>query len=502
MGYPAPPIPLPVPIPVVEALGRIIVIGALVFVILIIVALLLCIIVFHTHRIILPNIALFMITLLYEPLHRVLSFFHVDPTLVDRVSVEIGNAVNYPAFVTTKREERALLLPQCIRSPECPAKLSPVDGIKCTGCGRCEIARLSAVCKELGIRMYISPGGTFTKRILISNRHRVRAIIGVACYPNLYEGMLNVKLLGIPAQGVPLKTTGCVNTSVDIQEIIAKCKLGTSGIVLALALPLTSGSAMDMLYLWVGAVFIYMVMLSLVLILIAGCLAVYKRELFPRFTLLVLNLFYHPAKLLLGYLRVNHIIVDEIGIALMNSLYRAEYERTDLSRRILFLPQCLRSLECPAKTSPQEGILCKACGRCGIGELKRLCDALGVEICIAPGGEFVKRAIRYRNPQAALGVACQHDLYEAMRYVTSRGIPMIGVVLTRSGCISTDVNWSEVKRAICASVSAPGIKYKYNTNTNNADREGEGDAGFPACGDEEEARDRGEDARDSGAMGV
>ena len=220
----------PIPIPVIEALGKAIVIGAIAFAILILIALLFCIFIFHTHRIIFPNLVLFLILVCEEPLRRLLSFFHVDPTLVDRVSVEIGNAVNYPAFASTKLEERALLLPQCIRSPDCPAKLSPVEGIKCVECGRCEIAKLSAICRELGISMYISPGGTFTKRILMYNYNggsgRVKAVVGVACYPNLHEGLLNVKLIGIPAQGVPLKTTGCVNTTVDIHEIIARCKMG------------------------------------------------------------------------------------------------------------------------------------------------------------------------------------------------------------------------------------------------------------------------------------
>ena len=216
----------PIPIPVIEALGRIIVIGAIAFAILILIALLFCIFIFRTHRIIFPNLVLFLILVCEEPLRRLLSFFHVDPTLVDRVSVEIGNAVNYPAFARTKLEERVLLLPQCIRSPDCPAKLSPLEGIKCVECGRCEIAKLSAVCKELGISLYISPGGTFAKRILMYNRGQVKAVVGVACYPNLHEGLLNVKLVGIPAQGVPLKTTGCVNTTVDIHEIIARCKMG------------------------------------------------------------------------------------------------------------------------------------------------------------------------------------------------------------------------------------------------------------------------------------
>ncbi|MCW3140408.1 MAG: DUF116 domain-containing protein [Methanophagales archaeon] len=216
----------PIPIPVIEALGRIIVIGAIAFAILILIALLFCIFIFRTHRIIFPNLVLFLLSVFEEPLRKLLSFFHVDPTLVDRVSVEIGNAVNYPAFARTKLEERVLLLPQCIRSPDCPAKLSPLEGIKCVECGRCEIAKLSAVCKELGISLYISPGGTFAKRILMYNRGQVKAVVGVACYPNLHEGLLNVKLVGIPAQGVPLKTTGCVNTTVDIHEIIARCKMG------------------------------------------------------------------------------------------------------------------------------------------------------------------------------------------------------------------------------------------------------------------------------------
>ncbi len=215
----------PIPYPVLELLGRIIVLSLIVFVILILVALFFLVVIFFTKRVILPKLALFMITMMHEPLRRLLSFFRVDPTLVDRVSVEIGNAVNYPEFVRTKLEERVLLMPQCVRSIDCPAKLSSLEGIKCIECGRCEIAKLSAICKELGIRLYISPGGTFTKRILLYNRGRVKAVVGVACYPNLYEGMLNIKLAGIPAQGVPLKTTGCVNTTVDTQEIVAKCKM-------------------------------------------------------------------------------------------------------------------------------------------------------------------------------------------------------------------------------------------------------------------------------------
>lgn len=206
-----------------EEIGRIAVLLAIAFAVIIASALIICSIMLQTKKIIFPNFILLVTSVLYEPLRRLLSFFHVDPTLIDRVSVEIGNSLNYTEFSATKMEERVLVLPQCMRSTECPAKLSSLDGIHCVECGKCAIAELSAICKELGVRMYISPGGTFTGRIIMQSRPK--AIVGVACYHNLREGMLNAKLMGLPAQGVPLMIHGCINTAVDTGEIIRRCKL-------------------------------------------------------------------------------------------------------------------------------------------------------------------------------------------------------------------------------------------------------------------------------------
>ncbi len=204
----------------------------------------------------------------------------------------------------------------------------------------------------------------------------------------------------------------------------------------------------DSVYALVGEIFVIFVVAVSALILTAVCLAIYKRYLFPRFTLFVLNLFYQPAKLFLGYFHINPIIVDEIGIALMNSIYKDTYGKTQMSKRLLFLPQCLRNLECPAKTSPRDGIICKGCGRCEIANIKKMCDERGINICISPGSEFVKRAIRDKKPRAVIGIACQHDLYEGMRSVTSKGIPAVGVVLSKTGCVMTEVNWEDVREML------------------------------------------------------
>ena len=201
-------------------------------------------------------------------------------------------------------------------------------------------------------------------------------------------------------------------------------------------------------YVVVGEIFIIFVVVAVALILAAVGLAIYKRDLFPRFTLFMLNLFYQPAKLFVGYFNLSPVIVDETGIALMNSIYKDAFEKAPVDKRILLLPQCLRDLECPAKTSPQEGIICEECGKCGIAEIKKECDERGVGICIAPGGEFYKRAIRDKKPLAAVDIACQPDLYEIMRYAVSKGVPMMGVVLSKSGCVMTEVDWEEVNRTI------------------------------------------------------
>jgi hypothetical protein len=222
---------IPLPIPqllrnqlLLEALGRVIVILAAVFVSLVAIALLLCYYMLNTGKIVSPNLALFLMDLFYEPLTRLLSFFRIDPTIIDRVLVEIRNALNYPAFCSTRLEDRVLLLPQCLRDVKCPARLSSIDGIHCVECGRCVISKISAICKQLGVKMYIAPGGTFAKRILMHSKPK--AVVGVACYSNLYEGMLNASLANIPAQGVPLAITGCVNTAVDYAEIINKLVMG------------------------------------------------------------------------------------------------------------------------------------------------------------------------------------------------------------------------------------------------------------------------------------
>jgi len=205
-----------------EILGLAFVLLAVLLAFLFAFALLSVLLVRSGRRVPFPKFSLFVLSVLHEPLRWLLTPFGSGDggDLLERVAISLGNDVNFRDFVNFPLTERILILPQCLRSVECPAKLDAFEGIKCVKCGRCEIATLKNICDSLGIRLFISPGGTFTKRILMQNRDK--AVVGVACIPNLYEGLLLTRLIGITAQGIPLLTTGCVGTSVDYEEVLRR----------------------------------------------------------------------------------------------------------------------------------------------------------------------------------------------------------------------------------------------------------------------------------------
>ena len=70
--------------------------------------------------------------------------------------------------------------------------------------------------------------------------------------------------------------------------------------------------------------------------------------------------------------------------------------------RFIFMPQCVRSTECPAKLTP-EGIKCVNCGRCSVGEAKKYAEGLGYRFFIVPGSSFIKRIIKKYRPQSHSG---------------------------------------------------------------------------------------------------
>ncbi|HEC57259.1 MAG TPA: DUF116 domain-containing protein [Candidatus Syntrophoarchaeum butanivorans] len=196
-----------------ELLGKILVVLLSAFTLTLFILLLVLLHLLRKEKIIHSNLLLYLIHLLYGPLTIVSDLFGVEPDSIDRIFIKLNNNLAFDEFKATDPCERVILLPQCMRDASCPAKLSPVDGFHCISCGRCQIGSIKHLCDDLNMKVFIVPGGSFAKRILKS--YRPRAVVGVACFSELYEGLLNTGMLKIPAVGIPLIRDGCVGTAVD-----------------------------------------------------------------------------------------------------------------------------------------------------------------------------------------------------------------------------------------------------------------------------------------------
>ena len=117
-------------------------------------------------------------------------------------------------------------------------------------------------------------------------------------------------------------------------------------------------------------------------------------------------------------------------------------------RRILLLPQCLRTkAECPAELD-EYGLLCEQCGRCPLGDLQEKAERLGYIVLIAEGTTVVTQLLQDGRVDAVIGVGCMSSLERSFPYMAADAIPGIAIPLTRDGCDHTEVDLDWLDRAI------------------------------------------------------
>jgi hypothetical protein len=142
-------------------------------------------------------------------------------------------------------------------------------------------------------------------------------------------------------------------------------------------------------------------------------------------------------------LGMDHKDLSIFFIKLRNKMNREAFAKTPVEKRAVFLPQCLRSMKCPAKLGP-EGLSCVNCGQCEVREGKRLLQDMGYRVFIAPGSTVVKRMIKKYRFEAIIGVGCLMEVREGLEMCDQYGIPAQGVLQLRDGCVETAVNWDDV----------------------------------------------------------
>ncbi len=127
-------------------------------------------------------------------------------------------------------------------------------------------------------------------------------------------------------------------------------------------------------------------------------------------------------------------------ISKKNLEHAEAFARADYSRRIVFLPQCLRcTAECQAHEQGAEHV-CAECGACKAGDVVRRGAELGyLGVRILKGGSAVTRLVDELRPGAVLGVACHFEGALGILECERLGIPVQCVSLVRDGCADTDV---------------------------------------------------------------
>jgi hypothetical protein len=148
-----------------------------------------------------------------QKLEQIATKVGVEEEELFQLYVETKNRSLVKNFAAIPYNERVLLLPQCLRSRDCPAELGKY-GYECQECGRCIVEKIKHVTEKLGYKgTFILPGGSIAEKILLEIKPK--ASLGVACFKELVLGSYLCEKLGIIGQGVALIRDGCVNTLVN-----------------------------------------------------------------------------------------------------------------------------------------------------------------------------------------------------------------------------------------------------------------------------------------------
>lgn len=207
-----------------EVVGRISVFLISAFIALLVFSLVLGLILVKKQKLILPKVLLFTVDTFYLQLKKIAQKFGLGDTIIDQIGIEVRNHLFAEGFATVPPEDRIVVVPQCIRDLKCPARLDPASGIKCKECGKCVVKDLKEEGERLGYKVFVVPGGRFVERIV--KTMRPKAALGVACHKDLNLAMHEISKAKIIVQGVPLMRDGCMNTAVDVNELIRRMRLG------------------------------------------------------------------------------------------------------------------------------------------------------------------------------------------------------------------------------------------------------------------------------------
>jgi len=123
-----------------------------------------------------------------------------------------------------------------------------------------------------------------------------------------------------------------------------------------------------------------------------------------------------------------------------NEIWRPVVAATPYKRRLLLLPQCLKSVtNCTAEID-QLGLICAGCQSCQIDSILQKAEALGYATLVAEGTTVAVSLVQEGAIDAVIGVSCMSVLQKSFEPVSRAAVPVIGIPLLFEGCAETDVD--------------------------------------------------------------
>jgi hypothetical protein len=146
---------------------------------------------------------------------------------IQMLEVEIVNRMNKLSFRNSTR--KFALLPHCLRdfTKKCKAEMDDLDYV-CKLCSKdCFVRYASETLKKYDVKPYIWMTLNLKK---LAHKLKVQkedfAVLGIACFPELINGMRMCLKAGIPVVGIPLNANRCIRwtgsfleNSVDIEAL-------------------------------------------------------------------------------------------------------------------------------------------------------------------------------------------------------------------------------------------------------------------------------------------
>ena len=197
--------------------GQLVVFLIVIIAILIIIFLILALFMAKKNQIKFPRFLLYIVDLLYSPLKTIAHFLNLDDHLIDDIAIKVRNDLNKEQYRKIPADKTLIFLPHCLRHKDCPATLQK-EGLNCTECGLCSIGVIKKKAEPLGYKLYIVPGSSFVKKIVMENKFQ--SVLGVACHEDLNQMMM--LLSDFYPQGVLLEKTGCFETKVNVKKVFEK----------------------------------------------------------------------------------------------------------------------------------------------------------------------------------------------------------------------------------------------------------------------------------------